>query len=214
MCYNNGGSKCSVRRHVKAVLRLNLSKFNQNISWSLRKERQRNHSIFEQSVTSSIGNIEAGFNWISMVKGRTPRSLFDRARSHVQRSSNVYKHVWIVYDTDDFPQDYINRTAELCGQSSTEETEYHAIWSNQCIEVWFLLHFSYFQSDIHRKDIGQNSVSAWHYMAWEPTQKDGKICIVSWSRTWILQFGMQENWIQSIKEEHQQCLHRGQRRMN
>ena len=29
---------------------------------------------------------------------------------------------------------------------------YHAIWSNQCIEVWFLLHFSYFQSDIHRKE--------------------------------------------------------------
>lgn len=70
----------------------------------------------------------------------------------MQRSSNVYKHVWIVYDTDDFPQDYINRTAELCVQSSTEETEYHAIWSNQCIELWFLLHFSYFQSDIHRKE--------------------------------------------------------------
>ena len=46
----------------------------------------------------------------------------------------------------------INRTAELCEQSSMEETEYHAIWSNQCIELWFLLHFSYFQSDIHRKE--------------------------------------------------------------
>lgn len=66
-------------------------------------------------------------------EGQNTLSLFDRARSHVQRSSNVYKHVWIVYDTDDFPQDYINRTAELCEQSSTEETEYHAIWSNQCI---------------------------------------------------------------------------------
>ena len=85
-------------------------------------------------------------------EGQNTLSLFDRARSHVQRSSNVYKHVWIVYDTDDFPQDNINRTAELCAQSSTEETEYHAIWSNQCIEVWFLLHFSYFQSDIHRKE--------------------------------------------------------------
>lgn len=85
-------------------------------------------------------------------EGQNTLSLFDRARSHVQRSSNVYKHVWIVYDTDDFPQDYINRTAELCEQSSTEETEYHAIWSNQCIELWFLLHFSYFQSDIHRKE--------------------------------------------------------------
>ena len=85
-------------------------------------------------------------------EGQNTLSLFDKARSHVLHSSNVYKHVWIVYDTDDFPQEYINRAAELCEQSSTEETEYHAILSNQCIELWFLLHFSYFQSDIHRKE--------------------------------------------------------------
>jgi len=29
---------------------------------------------------------------------------------------------------------------------------YHALWSNQCVELWFLLHFSYFQSDIHRDE--------------------------------------------------------------
>lgn len=85
-------------------------------------------------------------------EGQNTLSLFDKARNHVQRSPNSCKHVWIVYDTDDFPQDYINRTVELCVQSSTGETEYHAIWSNQCIELWFLLHFSYFQSDIHRKE--------------------------------------------------------------
>lgn len=56
-------------------------------------------------------------------EGQNTLNLFDRARSRVQHSSNVYKHIWIVYDTDDFPQDYINRTAELCEQSSTEETE-------------------------------------------------------------------------------------------
>ena len=30
--------------------------------------------------------------------------------------------------------------------------EYHAVWSNQCVELWFLLHFSFMQSDIHRKE--------------------------------------------------------------
>jgi hypothetical protein len=58
--------------------------------------------------------------------------------------------VWIVYDTDDFPVEHINKTAELCASESTEETIYHAIWSNQCIELWFLLHFSFMQSDLHR----------------------------------------------------------------
>lgn len=34
--------------------------------------------------------------------------------------------------------------------SDEPETTYHAIWSNQCIELWFLLHLSYMQSDLHR----------------------------------------------------------------
>ena len=29
---------------------------------------------------------------------------------------------------------------------------YHAIWSNQCIELWFLLHFSYMHSDLRREE--------------------------------------------------------------
>ena len=32
----------------------------------------------------------------------------------VASSANGYKHVWVVYDTDDFPADHINKTAELC----------------------------------------------------------------------------------------------------
>ena len=30
-------------------------------------------------------------------------SLFEKAKALVAISPNVYKHVWIVYDTDDFP---------------------------------------------------------------------------------------------------------------
>lgn len=55
----------------------------------------------------------------------------------VMNNPNGYKHVWIVYDTDDFPAKRINKTNELCINMSTEETQYHAIWSNQCIELWF-----------------------------------------------------------------------------
>ena len=58
--------------------------------------------------------------------------------------------MWVVYDTDDFPADHINKTDELCVSESTDETTYHAIWSNQCIELWFLLHFSFMQSNLHR----------------------------------------------------------------
>ena len=58
--------------------------------------------------------------------------------------------MWVVYDTDDFPAEHINKTAKLCEAESTEETIYHAIWLNQCIELWFLLHFNFMQSNLHR----------------------------------------------------------------
>ena len=82
--------------------------------------------------------------------GDNTLSLFQKAKNMAASSTNGYKHVWVVYDTDDFPSDHINKTAELCASESTEETSYHAIWSNQCIELWFLLHFSFMQSDLHR----------------------------------------------------------------
>jgi hypothetical protein len=82
--------------------------------------------------------------------GDNTLSLFQKAKQLATSSANGYKHVWVVYDTDDFPSEHINKTANLCELESTEETTYHAIWSNQCIELWFLLHFSYMQSDLHR----------------------------------------------------------------
>ena len=79
-------------------------------------------------------------------------NLFCRAKEKADKSLNGFKHVWIVYDTDDFPPDHINQVAYLCSENTTADTEYHAIWSNQCIELWFLLHFGFFHSDIHRSE--------------------------------------------------------------
>lgn len=85
-------------------------------------------------------------------EGVSTLNLFKKAKAKANNNPNVYKHVWIIYDTDDFPEEHINKTAELCNYSTTKETQYHAVWSNQCIELWFLLHFGFFHSDIHRKE--------------------------------------------------------------
>ena len=82
-------------------------------------------------------------------KGDNTLGLYEKARASAE-GPNDYKHVWIVYDTDDFPPDHINRTAELCKNTECESKQFHAIWSNQCIELWFLLHFGFYHSDIHR----------------------------------------------------------------
>ena len=60
--------------------------------------------------------------------GDNTLSLLDKAMNLVMNNPNGYKHVWIVYDTDDFPAKRINKTNELCINISTEETQYHAIW--------------------------------------------------------------------------------------
>ena len=85
-------------------------------------------------------------------KGDNTLSLLSRACRDVSVSNIIYKHVWLVYDKDDFPAGYFDQTAMKCNSISTDETRYHAIWSNQCIELWFLLHFMFLQSDLHRSE--------------------------------------------------------------
>lgn len=85
--------------------------------------------------------------------GLNTRGLFEYAQKQVSDSPNGYSHVWLIYDKDDFPADRFNATEDLCiANSSDDEVTYHAIWSNQCIELWFLLHFMYLQSDLHRDE--------------------------------------------------------------
>ena len=77
-------------------------------------------------------------------------NLLTKVHQSVQNNGSVFKHVWIVYDTDDFPAENIDKVVQLCEDYSTQETTYHAVWSNQCVELWYLLHFAYMDTDIHR----------------------------------------------------------------
>ncbi len=53
-------------------------------------------------------------------KGDNTVNLFNRAVKDVARSNNVYKHVWLVFDKDDFPAENFDHTVELCEAESTE----------------------------------------------------------------------------------------------
>lgn len=85
-------------------------------------------------------------------QGDNTLSLFKKAKEKAEENANIYRHVWVVYDTDDFPAEHTDKVVKLCHENSTQETEYHAIWSNQCIELWYLLHFCFLQSDLHRNE--------------------------------------------------------------
>lgn len=82
--------------------------------------------------------------------------LLRRAEAYLQNEGDEYQHIWIIYDKDDFPADDFDNTVNRCQalnkrfQAEGREIQYHAVWSNQCIELWFLLHFSYLDTDIDR----------------------------------------------------------------
>ena len=76
--------------------------------------------------------------------------LFDKAQKLVSKSPTKFSHVWVVYDTDDFPPEDVDETERLCKKYTDDDTAYHAVWSNQCIELWFLLHFIPLEADLVR----------------------------------------------------------------
>ena len=146
--------------------------------------------------------------------GDNTLSLFQKAKNMAASSANGYKHVWVVYDTDDFPADHINKTAELCVSESTEETTYHAIWSNQCIELWFLLHFSFMQSDLHRTSYWPKLTEMLTSLGVGEYVKNRTDMYQILLHTWMPLLQMQKSLTKSIKINYRQLLLPEQKYMN
>lgn len=55
-------------------------------------------------------------------KGDNTLRLYSKAKELAEKSANGYRHVWVVFDTDDFPASHIDETARLCETDSNNET--------------------------------------------------------------------------------------------
>jgi len=60
-----------------------------------------------------------------------------------------YKKFWLVYDKDDFPLDNFDNTQFEA--EARKDVEMSVAWSNESIELWFLLHFQDYISDNGRE---------------------------------------------------------------
>lgn len=60
-----------------------------------------------------------------------------------------YTSFWLVYDKDDFPYDNFDNT-QFSVEARTNK-RFRVAWSNESIELWFLLHFQDYSSDNGRK---------------------------------------------------------------
>lgn len=57
-----------------------------------------------------------------------------------------YDQVWCVLDADDFPKENINHALALAAQNGIQ-----VAFSNQCFELWYLLHFNYYNAAMSRE---------------------------------------------------------------
>lgn len=60
-----------------------------------------------------------------------------------------FQKFWIVYDKDDFPLDNFDNTQFMA--EARKEPKMSVAWSNESVELWFLLHFQDYLSNNGRK---------------------------------------------------------------
>ncbi|MDF2520571.1 MAG: RloB protein [Clostridia bacterium] len=78
--------------------------------------------------------------------GRNTNDLVNYVGFLVSRSTLPYGHIWVIFDKDDFTDDQFNSAIQ---QASSHG--YQVGWSNEAIELWFLLHFEYLVTGIGRE---------------------------------------------------------------
>lgn len=81
--------------------------------------------------------------------GRNTEDLVRFTTEEIEKAKSLgelpFGNVWVVFDKDDFTDDQFNGAI-----IQAENNEHKVAWSNESIELWFLLHFEYLQSAVHR----------------------------------------------------------------
>lgn len=90
--------------------------------------------------------IGEGFNTESLVK----QAILLRAKWESESVREIDK-LWVVFDRDSFLPAAFNNAIQLC--MNTPKTE--AAWSNEAFEIWYLLHFEYYNTGITRDSYKQ-----------------------------------------------------------
>jgi len=100
-------------------------------------------SLLPPNLVNTIEVNGAGDNTVNVV--RKAIALRNKRRSN--RNMPPYDEVWAVYDKDDFPAKRYNGAIFLADSEGIKSAH-----SNQSFELWYVLHYEYLQSALHRTD--------------------------------------------------------------
>ena len=83
--------------------------------------------------------------------GRGCSNIAEIAKDKHYEAYRDADRIWFVYDKDDFSDNNFNRLCFRCSDGA--HGHWYAAWSNECIELWFLLHFQNVSSALDRRQI-------------------------------------------------------------
>lgn len=66
-----------------------------------------------------------------------------------ETAGQPFIHIYCVFDKDDWD---MNRYQQAFIEAN-KHNDVTAIWANQCFELWYLLHFAFHNSGMHRDEI-------------------------------------------------------------
>lgn len=106
-------------------------------------EGTQTETVYFQTLSNLINEKYKGrITLIPKGKAKGTLQLLEEAKKEHEASKKEIKHVWLVYDKDEFTKDSFDNTFYACQDMKDYKGAcYHALYSNECIELWFLLHF-------------------------------------------------------------------------
>lgn len=98
------------------------------------KVREHDRLIYQNVPLLKVEG--TGFNTISLV---------EKTQELVRSSKLEFENVYCVFDRDSFSKDDFNSAIQKC-----IKLNFIPLWSNECFELWFLLHFCAINSALSR----------------------------------------------------------------
>lgn len=128
---------------------------------------------FEKAIKSNVVYKNFVHVHVEGVGAETLRVIY-AAEEYVQKNKLKNANIWCVYDKDSFPKQDFNAVSERAKTLNNQQKDviYNVAWSNQCIEYWFILHFSFYVSDNDRKYYRKFLHEKFEELGWKRYEKN------------------------------------------
>lgn len=146
-----GLSKAEEQKFIKRIQKQNYQKL-----YLIFTEGKKTEPYYFEGLKKAIeknGHQEILIEIIGI--GEATTRLLTFAEEFIEKYNIEKAEIWLVTDKDDFPDHQFNTLIQQCEKRNTQvalNNYWHCAWSNECFELWFILHFSFYQVAVSRQE--------------------------------------------------------------